>query len=81
MQDATFEQKMLEIAKSGLKDRQLTTMQVHHLMEVFAFESNKLELAKYCYDKTTDKENYYTLYNDFAFSSNSSELDKFIRSR
>ena len=45
------------------------------------FEANKLELAKFCYDKTIDKNNYYTLYNDFAFSNYSTQLDKYINSR
>ncbi len=81
MKHVTFEEKMIEVAKTALKGKQLATAQVHQLLIQFAFEKNKLELAKYCYDITTDKRNYYTLYNDFTFSSYSSELDKYINSR
>ncbi|MFN8284759.1 MAG: DUF4476 domain-containing protein [Chitinophagales bacterium] len=81
MKNATFEEKMLEVAKTALKDRQLKTTQVHQLLEQITFEANKLELAKYCYDKTIDKNNYYTLYSDFAFSNYSSQLDKYINSK
>lgn len=81
MKNASFEEKMIEVAKTALKDRQLKTTQVHLLLEEITFEANKLELAKFCYDKTIDKNNYYTLYNDFAFSNYSTQLDKYINSR
>lgn len=81
MKNVTFEEKMIEVAKTALKDKQVKTSQVHQLLQLFSFENNKLELAKYCYDKTLDKDNYYSLYNDFTFSSYSSELDKYINSR
>lgn len=81
MKHVTFEEKMLEVAKTALKGKQITTQQIHQLLIQFAFEKNKLDLAKYCYDITTDKRNYYTLYNDFTFGSYSSELDKYINSR
>lgn len=81
MKNASYEEKMIEVAETALKNRQLKTTQVHQLLEQITFEKNKLELAKFCYDKTTDKNNYYTLYNDFAFSNYSSQLDKYINSR
>ncbi|HUM50250.1 MAG TPA: DUF4476 domain-containing protein [Chitinophagales bacterium] len=81
MKNASFEEKMIEVAKTALKDRQLKTTQVHLLLEEITFEANKLELAKFCYDKTIDKNNYYTLYNDFSFSNYSTQLDKYINSR
>ncbi|MDB5227639.1 MAG: hypothetical protein JWN78_1832 [Bacteroidota bacterium] len=81
MKNVTFEEKMIEVAKTALKNRQVRTSQVHQLLQLFSFETNKLEVAKFCYDKTADKNNYYSLYNDFTFSSYSSELDKYINSR
>jgi Domain of unknown function (DUF4476) len=81
MKNATFEEKMIDVGKTALKDRALKTNQVHQMLELFSFEANKLEFAKFCYDKTIDKNNYYTLYNDFAFSNYSSQLDKYINSK
>ena len=81
MKGVTFEEKMIEVAKTALKNRMLKTLQVHQLLEQITFEANKLELAKFCYDKTIDKNNYYTLYNDFTFSNYSTQLDKYINSR
>ena len=81
MKNAAFEDKMIGIAKTALKTSQLKTNQVHQLLGLFSFEQNKLELAKFCYDKTIDKNNYYTLYNDFTFSNYSTQLDKYINSK
>ncbi|MCB0506783.1 MAG: DUF4476 domain-containing protein [Chitinophagales bacterium] len=81
MQNASFDDKKLEIAKTALKDRKIKTNQVHQLLQHFSFDQKKLDLAKYCYDKTIDQNNYYTLYSDFTFNSYSSELDKYINSK
>lgn len=80
MKNATFDDNMLKVARTALKDRQLKTAQVHQLLGLLSFERNKLDLAEFCYDKTIDRNNYYTLYNDFTFSSYTAELDKYINS-
>ena len=81
MKNVTFEDKMLEVARTALKNAQVKTSQVHKLLQQFTFEQNKLEMAKYAYDKTIDKNNYYTLYNDFTFNNYSTQLDKYINSK
>ena len=81
MKNAAFDDKMVSVAKTALKDRAIKTNQVHELLQLITFEQNKLDLAKYCYDKTIDKNNYYTLYNDFTFSNYSAQLDKYINSK
>ncbi len=81
MKNAMFEEKMIEIARTGLKNRLIKTNQVHQILELFSFDKNKLEAAKLCYDKTIDKNNYYTLYNDFTFNNYSTQLDKYINNR
>ncbi len=81
MKNVSFDDRMFDIAKTALKTRTVKTSQVHQLLQLFSFEKYKLDLAKHLYDKTIDKENYYTLYNDFAFDSYSSQLDKYINSK
>lgn len=81
MKNIPFEDKRIELAKSALKTRAIKTNQVEQLLQQFTFEQNKLELAKYCYDKTIDQNNYYTLYDDFTFSNYSSQLAKYIDSK
>ena len=81
IKNSAFDDKKIEIIKSALKNRMLKTDHVSQLMQQFSFEQNKLTIAKYCYDKTMDKNNYYTLYDDFAFSNSSSQLAKYIESK
>lgn len=81
MKNATFEDRMIGIAKTALKNRVLKTNQVHELLQQFTFEPNKLDIAKYCFDKTIDQNNYYTLYNDFTFNNYSAQLEKYINSK
>ena len=50
------------------------------MLNWFAFESNKLEIAKYAFGNTVDNNNYFKLYDIFAFESNVTELDKYIKS-
>lgn len=52
--------------------------QIKQLMQVFSFEDDKMELAKFAYDYTTDKNNYYTLTDAFSFSASKEELLNFI---
>jgi len=56
-----------------------TSQQVKELMLLFSFENNKLEVAKYGYRKTVDKENYFLVNEALGFKSSRDELARFIR--
>ncbi len=75
----SFESTRLNIAKSVICDHVSTTTQVRSLMDMFDFESNKIDLAKAAFKNTCDKNNYFTLCDAFSFSSYKDELLKFIR--
>lgn len=81
MRNTNFDNNKLDIAKAALKNRNLKTNQVSQLLQQFTFEQYKLDLAKFCYDKTTDPFNYFSLSNDFTFDSYASELTAYINSR
>jgi hypothetical protein len=81
MKNLTFDDNMLQVAKTALKNSAVTTAQIADLMSVFTFDNKKLEFAKYAYDKTIDKQNYYQLNDDFSFNSSATDLDKYIASR
>jgi Domain of unknown function (DUF4476) len=74
-----FESNRLTSVKFILDKSNFTTAQVKELMLLFVFESNKLEVAKYAYRKTVDKQNYYLLNEALTFSSSKEELARFIR--
>lgn len=73
-----FSSTRMEIVRSATKGRMMTVAQVRRLMNLFDFESDRLALAKFTYDKTIDHERYYGLFDAFAFDSSIDELQRFM---
>lgn len=74
-----FDSGKLQVARQGIMNNSLTAAQVAELMNLFSFESSKLEIAKMAFANTIDKQNYYIVNNEFSFSSSVAELDRYIR--
>lgn len=77
--DRTFESTKLDMTKSVIDNNLFTTDQVREILSWFVFESNKLDLAKYTFKNTVDRNNYYKLYDIFVFESNVVDLDNYIK--
>lgn len=77
----TFEDTRMTIAKSVLGDRCVISDQVKELCGLFTFEENKLEIAKFAYDRTYDIGNYFKVNDVFTFESSIEELNDYIRTR
>ncbi len=73
------ETNKMKSATQVAQNNSLTTSQVMQLMQLFAIEGNKLEIAKVAYRNTVDKRNYQQVYSLLSFSSSKAELDRFIR--
>ena len=73
-----FENTRMTLAKQMLGGNNFETSQVREMLQMFSFESNRLELAKYAYRNTSDKKNYYSVYDVFSFSSSKEELSRYI---
>ena len=78
---ANFEDTKLSTAQAILSSNCFSTDQVAQICHLFGFESTKLEFAKYAYDKTTDKYNYFKVGNVFDFEFSKEELNKFISNK
>lgn len=76
-----FDDRKLEKAKSITSKTTLTTGQISRICKLFDFDDNRLKYAKYAYDFCSDKVNYFKVSSTMTFSSNGSELDKYIESR
>lgn len=76
----SFDKDKLIVAKQITNSNCLTSNQVKQIMELFSFESEKLEFAKFAYTHTFDPENYYKVNDAFSFSSSISELNNYIKS-
>ncbi len=81
IENESFSDDKMNVAKQALKNRCIKVSQVIELMTVFDFEDNKLELAKFAYDRTYDIDNYYLVSKEFDFSSTKTELNNYINSK
>lgn len=79
IKNASFDNVRMEIAETALMNSYVKTSQVKQILQQLSFESSRLQLAKYCYKKTTDKQNYFDIYNLFSFSSSINELNAYIK--
>ncbi len=79
--NASFESARLSIFKQALAYNYFTSAQVRNLMDLFWFESSKLEMTKLAYPKTVDQNNYYIVNNGFNFSSSVNELGEYVAMR
>ncbi len=77
----TFEDTRMTIAKQVLNDRCIMSSQVRDIMMLFTFEDNRLEFAKYAYDRTYDIGNYFKVNDAFTFETSIDELNGYINSR
>lgn len=73
-----FENTRLTLAKQMMERNYFEAAQVREMLQLFSFDSNKLELAKYAYRNTVDKNNYYAVNDVFSFSSSREELSRYI---
>lgn len=76
----SFSNTKITLAKQIISSKGcFTAQQIKEIMGLFNFESARLEIAKFAYNYTSDKENYYLVNDAFSFSSSIDELDKFLK--
>jgi hypothetical protein len=71
----------LSAAKDAVPYQYFSTQQVRQLVQLFTFDSEKLELAKLAYGRTVDTRNYYLVKDLFQFQATKDELEEYIRYR
>ncbi|WP_196886310.1 DUF4476 domain-containing protein [Aureivirga sp. CE67] len=77
----TFSDTKLRVAKQIIDNNCFNAGQVKSLMSLFTFEDEKLDIAKYAYNKTTDKENYYKVNDAFEFEMTIGDLQDYIKTQ
>ncbi len=73
-----FESSNMDVLKDALDKNIFSSDQVRELLGYFTFENSKLEIAKYAYKNTCDKNNYFKLFDAFTFDSSVQELKNYI---
>lgn len=76
----SYDNTRLTVAKQIASSNSLSVNQIKRICNLFAFENNKLEFAKYAYDSCVDKKNYFKLNEVFKFDSDKQQLNAFINS-
>jgi len=77
----SFDDTRLRVAKQFVNTNYFTAAQVKDLAGLFGFEEGKLEIAKYAYDYTVDKGNYFIVADAFSFGSSKESLMSYIQTR
>jgi len=76
-----FEDSRLKTAKQIVAVNCLNVDQIIQIANLFSFEDNRLEFAKYAYDFCIEPRNYFKVNGIFSFSSNADELSEYVQSR
>lgn len=79
LKNEAFDNTRINIAKQVINSNYFTTAQVKEVVQLFSFENNKLDIAKYAYKNTIDKQDYFTVADCFTFSNNKDELMRYIQ--
>ncbi len=76
--EKTFESERMRLLKERVEGTCLISSQVAALMETLDYEDNRLELAKYAYERTFDQENYEEVSSALNFEVTRQELEEFL---
>lgn len=81
LQQESFDETRLEMAKQIASSNCLNTNQIVSICNLITFEASKLDFAKFAYDHCVDPRNYFKVSNAFTFSSSKQELNRYIQGR
>ena len=78
IQSESFEDDRMTKAQILSKDRCFQAHQVVIIMSAFSFQDSKLEIAKFLYNKTENKNDYELCVDALTFQSDKDELRAYI---
>jgi hypothetical protein len=77
----SFDNQRLSTARQAVQRANITARGVRDIIRTFSFESNRLEFAKFAYDYTCDKQNYFVVNEAFSFNTSITNLNQYLQSR
>ena len=78
LQDQSFEEDRLEALKLAMNKTCLSTAQAGQILDLFTFDENRLEAAKFLSDRLTDRDNAGSLALKLTFDSSKMEYRRYI---
>ncbi len=77
----SFDDTKFQMIKAQPISTWYTAAQIKELMELFSFDDDRVDVAKYTYDYCVDPYNFYTTYTALTFDSNKNELMEYVTNR
>ncbi|GAB2590432.1 DUF4476 domain-containing protein [Spirosoma areae] len=77
----SFDDGKFELLSTLLIDRSLSSAQLAELLNLFAFDTKRLEAAKIGWNSVIDRPYFYTVFDVFTFSTSVKELKAYMGSR
>lgn len=75
---ASFDRDKIAKIKQVFNDEYLSCAQVGELVKIFAFDDDKMDVAKWCYKRTLDRKNYYKVEDHFTFDRYKKDLGDWV---
>ncbi len=77
----SFSSSKMTLAKQITRANCLLSRQVREVMDLFDYETDRLNYAKFAYDYTYDQGNFYMVNDAFDFESSIRSLEEFLNGR
>ncbi len=75
-----FDSTRRQLAAQAINSNYFTSVQVLQMLQLFSFDSSRLEVAKLAYTSTVDPERYYIVFDAFSFDSSVRNLSNYMAS-
>jgi hypothetical protein len=73
------EKTRLELAKTFFSTKWLLSSMVKDAIKMFNLEPNRVAFAKFAYNRTIDKQNYFKVFDGLTLSRSKQEMNEFIK--
>jgi hypothetical protein len=77
----SFDDTKFQMIKAQPLSTWYTAAQIKELMELFSFDDDRVDVAKYTYDHCVDPYNFYITYTALTFDANKNELMEYVANR
>lgn len=81
LKNQSFDKDREDYIKTYMKNAYINTVQIKKAIKLLSFDSSKLAIAKFLYDRCTDKQNYFNVSEELQFSSSKTELNDYVKSK
>ncbi|CAM1371491.1 DUF4476 domain-containing protein [Tenacibaculum xiamenense] len=78
IKDQQFSKEKINIAKAHIAKNCFDIHQISLIVNQFNFENNKLDILKYSFQHSNEKDKFYTLRDLLNFNANKREFDEFL---